>query len=374
MVDTIKLLQSNVELAEPELQPISHGQTQRDFSLDVIRAYAIFLVILVHASGPYLHTMAAESIWWPACILNVAGRSCVPLFLMVSGLLLLSDTTENRNQSIAAFLKKRVTKVLVPLATWSIIYITWIDWNLNFKMNATDLLAFVGKPACYHLAYLYYLLGLYLAVPILRVFLANAKAVQIHYFLGLWFVASSIWPCLAFWFGTAPPVTFAVATGYVGLFVLGHTLKDIKLSKGMKCLGILYFALYIPVVAFATHQVSGKTAGSGLNEFYLVYTSPLVVAYSILTFMTLRSFKYRIPENAKKIISSLSAASFTIYLAHPLIMDSVALHLRGMVESSRHKTFNAYIYILAVTIVTLAISWVFVRCCRFLRIPHWLIP
>lgn len=374
MVDTIGLVQSNSEPLEPELPPVFHGQARRDFSLDVIRAYAIIQVILVHASGPYLHAMAAKSIWWPACFLNASARSCVPLFLMVSGLLLLSNTPENRSESITAFLKKRVSRVLVPLVIWSVIYITWIDWHQNFKMNATDLLAFIGKPACYHLAYLYYLLGLYLAVPILRVFLANAKTAQVQYFLGLWFVASSLWPSLASWFGMVPPVVFAVATGYVGLFVLGYSLKDIRLSKRMKWLGVLYFVFYVPTVAFATFQISGKTAGSGLNEFYLVYTSPLVVAYSILTFMILRSFEYRIPDYAKKSILSLSAASFTIYLAHPLIIETVAFLLRGIVESKRHKSFHAFTFMLAVTIVTLATSWVFVRACRLLKIPHWLIP
>src|SRR5438445_13822913 len=52
--------------------------------LDVLRAAAIFLVLLTHTAAPVLKASPLGSVnWLAACIYNAASRCCVPLFVMI---------------------------------------------------------------------------------------------------------------------------------------------------------------------------------------------------------------------------------------------------------------------------------------------------
>lgn len=349
--------------------------TNHDFTIDALRAYAIILVVLVHSAAPYLHGVAAKTLWWPACLLHAAGRPCVPLFLMTSGMLLLAAAKNDQSESISNFLKKRASKVLMPLIAWSVVYICWIDYCNNFKLSGPEIFSFIGKPACYHLTYLYYLLGLYLATPILRVFTVNAKKSELYYFVALWLVAASAWPTFAFFHLPTPPIVFTVTTGFVGFFVLGHLLENVKMSPKHWVPVAAFFILYMTISAGGTYLISGKAVpGSSLDEFFFVYTNPIVILYSALTFVTIRSFKWNLPEPIKKSISSLAVASFTIYLVHPLLLEAVASNLGWIMKMNGHRSVLSFVFILAVTAVTVCLSYLFYRTCRLFKVSKWIVP
>ena len=117
--------------------------------LDALRCLAIFLVVLLHNDAPV-----------------GAVRLGVPLFFMISGCLLLGkpETAEP-----AAFYRKKLPRLLAPLAVWNVIYHWTNAWQFH---TDTGLLALLQKAfnrgTGYHMWYIYVLLGLYLLCPFLK--------------------------------------------------------------------------------------------------------------------------------------------------------------------------------------------------------------
>ena len=97
------------------------NKQNRQFYIDMIRAYATFLVVFSHVFAPlvWAYNTTSEPVWLVMNVCDALIRPCVPLFVMISGALLLNPS---REESISLFLKKRLTKILVPLILWSLIY------------------------------------------------------------------------------------------------------------------------------------------------------------------------------------------------------------------------------------------------------------
>ncbi|HAK29628.1 MAG TPA: acyltransferase, partial [Sphingobacterium sp.] len=87
--------------------------------ISILRIVAIFLVILIHSSSGYLNSNEFESFDWSyANWLNSFSRFAVPLFVVISGALLLQ-----KDESTGQFYRKRLLKIVPPFLFWSIVYL-----------------------------------------------------------------------------------------------------------------------------------------------------------------------------------------------------------------------------------------------------------
>ena len=107
------------------LQSLDSARPQRDFMVwaDNTRILAILAVIFLHvaATGVENADDLGSSQWWIANVYDSLVRWSVPVFVMLSGALLLSG---NKTESIFAFYRKRAAKLLVPLVFWSLFFVT----------------------------------------------------------------------------------------------------------------------------------------------------------------------------------------------------------------------------------------------------------
>lgn len=108
--------------------------------LDVVRFVAMFTVVCCHCTDPFnFYPGTAPNIdeikLWGA-IYGALLRPCVPLFVMITGALLLPVRGE-----VSVFYKKRIPRVLWPFLIWSVIYnlFPWIPvcWASSPKLFST---------------------------------------------------------------------------------------------------------------------------------------------------------------------------------------------------------------------------------------------
>lgn len=141
---------------------------ERTAYLDALRCLAIFLVVLLHNDAPVVVNTACygRPSWYLCMFLDGAVRLGVPLFFMISGSLLLGGPEAAEP---AAFYRKKLPRLLVPLAVWNVIYHWTNAWQFH---TDTGLLALLQKAfnrgTGYHMWYIYVLLGLYLLCPFLK--------------------------------------------------------------------------------------------------------------------------------------------------------------------------------------------------------------
>ena len=124
----------------------------------------------------------------------------MPLFLMLSGFLLL-----DRTESLTTYYTKRLSKVILPLVAWTVFYVAVMEPGAGPMPQRISqaLLSSLSKPAYFHLGFLYQLLAIYVALPVLRPFVRTAPRAHLWYFVGVWIIVSSVLPML--WWTSLEP-------------------------------------------------------------------------------------------------------------------------------------------------------------------------
>src|SRR6476659_10136531 len=110
--------------------PLSNTTQQqppiRHYGLDVLRVIACYMVIQIHAGEFYYiapdgTVLPGTDPYWVGWM-NSLFRSCVPLFVMISGFFLFPV----KDSSI--FYKKRLSRVIIPFIIWCILYAFYQYW------------------------------------------------------------------------------------------------------------------------------------------------------------------------------------------------------------------------------------------------------
>ncbi len=294
--------------------PIPQNQVNdRVFFIDVIRASAIIMVVLGHTTACFLLSFSDLHIgwWWLGTLLFSLAHASVPMFFMISGMLLLNP---EKNDSLTDFFQKRFIKVFIPFLFWTFVYLIWRVYFhgeiLSFKQTLRDII--VG-PMYVHLWFLYVILALYLVTPILRVYVRNASISNLVYFVAIWFII--IAACPAFRTGTF---------GFVGYFVLGYLFRYVNLSKKYTSF-VLVIAIGVTIfTAFGTYVLTLR-AGGEYNGYFFDTLRPNIIILSACMFWLLKTLPcnrilIKVPS-CRNVISLLSSASFGIYLIHMIFLE-----------------------------------------------------
>jgi len=351
---------------------------QRLFSIDFLRSYATVQVLLIHSAGIFAGVMMSKGTWWAGNLLDSSSRPAVPIFFMISGMLLLAPEKYGKDESISLFLRRRFTKVFLPLAVWSFVFISYrclmtpssIQWNQMPQLLST--------PAYYHLGFLFELGGLYLVTPILRAFVKDQNKTVVKYLVALWFISQCLVPEIAFYFGWTPPITFQMTAGSVGVFVLGYLLRDSRFTKNQIPLALLGMIVCVTGIAVGTFVLTHSAPNKIIDERFYEYHHPLVVAYAALTFVFLRSVSFKLPPKAmqvcRKAVTSFAAASFTVYLVHPLFLEKIQTYTSKILTWNGNKFLLCTAEICITATITAITGWAFYILARKLKLPTWLVP
>src|SRR5258708_1026429 len=199
--------------------------TQITYWADFIRVVAIYLVVVIHVSGQLTNEWAQIPLlqWMIANVYGSIARISVPLFFMMSGYLLLP-----RREDLKSFYLKRVLKILIPLISWSLLYLFWFCANPpNLCTAGFVSQALLVNGTYYHLWFLYSLLGLYLALPFLRLMISpDVDRKMLWYLIVLWLIFQPGLTMAAAFFNFRIGIGVPLAGGIVFLsflgFLLGH--------------------------------------------------------------------------------------------------------------------------------------------------------
>ena len=308
--------------------------------LDTSRILATFAVIFIHvAAVVVISSPIGSQNWWIANIYDSMVRWGVPVFVMISGALLLD---EKKLENISIFYKKRANRILIPLLAWTIIFLFWRYLNGVFKgeiPNAKHLIKLVllGKPYD-HLWFLFMLSGLYIFTPFFLKIIKSSTTKQLIFFVCSTFIISA----MNVYYDQGSKLFVNWFLYYVPYYFTGYLIHNTRIYPQKMVLTLVaitsIIATFLGCFLLSTQK--------GL--YFYNYLSITVIPMSIAIFFLLK--KLQIPildENLTKTISSLT---FGIYLIHPMILDS--LNLIGISSVS----FNPVISIPILAIAVFSIS------------------
>jgi surface polysaccharide O-acyltransferase-like enzyme len=278
------------------------------FWVDFLKSLAAFAVIILHVSVPFAgHIEKAE--WFAGNFYDSLTRFCVPIFVMVSGVLLLG-----KSEKLSVFLQKRFLRLLLPFAFWSVIYLAL---KINYNLSTSEILSFsirlFKEGAEYHLWYIYMIIGLYLLVPILNKWILNSTKIELIYFLSIWlFVILLSLPIINKFFTR---IDFRYFSGYIGYLILGYFLYHFVHLK--KRFAFTIFVLAVLCTYVATYYLSLKS-GTFAKKYY-EYLSINVVLASVGIFMVCKDIMVK-NQWVQKSIAFISKYSYGIYLSHVFVL------------------------------------------------------
>lgn len=138
-------------------------------NFDAIRLFALVAIVTLHVSANGVnHLSFAHADWWFATTINAFCRASVPLFLMLSGALLLRHSICDRRK----YYLHRWERLSPALIGWSLFFLVWSAAKALLKQQHYSLYdalvaLFSGKPY-YHLWYVFMLVGIYAVLPFLQ--------------------------------------------------------------------------------------------------------------------------------------------------------------------------------------------------------------
>ena len=358
------------------MQPVS--DKNRIVFIDYIRVIACFLVMLVHASENFyaadasglagnVSMLANESNrFWVAFHDGFLGRTCVPLFIIVSAFLLVPMKP---GQTMGQFYKRRFTRILPPMLAFMLIY-TFLPlaWGgMTWEQSLSDLkrIPFNFPSMAGHLWFMYPLISLYLIIPVVSPWLEKALAKEERTFL-LLFVLSTFIPWLhrfvspelwgeCFWNGFT---ALWYCSGYLGYLVLAHYIhyhldwsRKRKLTVGWIC--FLIGAAFTGW-SFWWKGVPGELIETPALEWSWEFCTPNVL---LATFGIFLVFSCISQGKAPRIVTTLSKCSFGMYLMHLLFLAPVAgWIIGGDVAAPRIPVWAAIPLIAVLTYICCAVT------------------
>lgn len=289
--------------------------------IDLIKVLAMFSVIFLHSAAPILYKIGTIdfSYWMIGNIYDSMVRMAVPLFFMVSGVLLLNG----KDEPLLTFFQKRFIKVFIPLIAWSFIYIILKKYGTHQDINIVkNMIYSLNRPEYFHLWFLYTILGIYFFIPILKIFIKYASENNKMYFIVLWIISVSIIPFINKISGYSINSYMPMMAGYIGYFVLGYQLAKIKITKRIFFLSFFFIVISTLITIFGTYYLSNQV--NMFDGFFYEYFSVSTLIQAIAYFIFLRYIGQNILNKSTKIphlITTLSMTSLGIYLIHPIYIN-----------------------------------------------------
>lgn len=284
-----------------------------------LRLIALLSVIVLHTAAIPLGNWGkiSHEQWLAGNFYNALTRFAVPVFVMITGALLLG-----RDDELFNFLRKRLLRVVTPFLFWSLIYVAYSFYNdeltntHNWWGNTRQVLHQLKYGASYHLWYVYMLIGLYLIIPVLNKFIRHASKKEVQYFLIVWLVAMLITQPYLQRFN--PQVDIRYFTGYIGYLVLGYylyRLVDLRISPWLCGLTFISSVAGMAIGTAALYQHY-----NGISTLLYEPLSPSVLILSASMFLWAMNWQVQIPARLAAIRDFTGKYSYGVYLAHALVL------------------------------------------------------
>jgi surface polysaccharide O-acyltransferase-like enzyme len=289
--------------------------------INSLRLIALFAVVILHTAavplGQYGHIPL--NTWLAADFYNALVRFAVPVFVMITGALLL-----HRQYELGDFLKKRLSRVVVPFLFWSLVYVwySWYNEELDFSKgdtwtNVKLVLHQLKYGSSYHLWYVYMLIGLYFIIPIISKFIRNATKREIEYFLAMWLLMMLLKQPFISRFD--PQVDLHYFAGYIGYLVLGHYLTFyVTERRHIARTMFIIFVVILGVVFWGTYLL--YKYNTGLITLLYEPLGPAIVLSSSAIFLMGRFSTVKVPAFITQAKNFACEYNFSIYLSHALVL------------------------------------------------------
>lgn len=309
----------------------------------LLRVLACCMVVLGHAANQIFSTAVS----WPAgAVYRIVGNPAVPIFLMITGFLLLE-----KEVCLYKFYKKRFSRILIPLVAYTAAY-----YFMRFRTFEGFVESFLKGSTEAHLWYIYFMAAFYAMFPFFQKIFLFTTTLEKKVLLALWAVFALCLPLVAFVFstdisfgGVFPVSAYALLAGYS--FFGGYMKK--RPCSFRKTALIVYSASIGIILALTLEHYAAH------NEVTMVFLSRSSIFCALAAaslFLLCKDIRF---TRGHPVIAALADCSFGIYLIHPFF-----LHLFDKALGFSSRSGSGWLMTPLVFLCTLLASFLVIYCAR----------
>ena len=284
--------------------------------IDLLKFIGLIGVLLMHIIGNTINTYGglkvnANNIY---IYLALFFEFVIPLFVMISGMMLLSK----ENLSYKYIFKKYILKIIliIVIIGSSMILLEELFINKTLSINLINKLItrLITGDIWTHMWYLYLLLGLYLLTPIFNIITNNIEQKNYKILLIILFAISILLPHIENLINLKTPLNYLNISGFIFYYFYGHYLYKFNISKKYKIINyVLSFVSIIYLIFYIKEHAS-------LN-YLLSYTTfiPFIIASSIILLFKDKDIKSKFNNP----INSIGECSLGIYVFHQFFINII---------------------------------------------------
>ncbi len=290
---------------------------EHSIRFDVLRVVACLAVILLHLAATIVRDreFLGTIHWHLSNAINAATSWCVPVFIMLSGALLLNPKKHDRLRS---FWAKRMSRLLPALIAWSAIYFAWraFYWHESVSLSIIAHDIAVGQPYI-HLYFLFLIAGLYLVTPFLTktfTMFSHAQIRNLTLVMAGLALGDSLPGIASGSFGN----TFTMFIPYLPYYVAGWYCAKLSFERN----DVIPWA--IAVAAGVTTILTALLVSSrGIDDRWAFYFygsfSPTVMVMTIGLFLFI--LQTTIPTWVESSVQRLAPLTLGAYVLHPIVVE-----------------------------------------------------
>ena len=306
---------------------------KREVWLDVLRILAAFLVIVNHTNSDVFQSVTPENgTWWLSIAWYALCKIAVPVFIMVSGSVLLGRVDDHHRWSV------RIQRIFFALLFFSYLYFlhdAWVHYGLWPRALRLDLFMFeVWEMSIADSSwYLYFYLGLMILLPLLQRLSCALTEQKAGWITGIVLGLGAGWPTLVHFVPSlASPVVSLLtkACTMLGLFFAGWQLRKArKPLHTLPWLMVLIASVLLSVSLLRAEYLRLEGAGkywAFMDDRLQPSLSVVVSAFSL--FLFIRSlFDRPMHDKALRLWTELGGCAFGVYLLQHWVIDQSEFRL-----------------------------------------------
>lgn len=326
---------------------------KRSSALCYLRIIATIVVIASHAwstltENTYMFSLTiSEKVF--INILSDMTKWAVPCFFMVTGALLLKNDKEvSVKDCIWKWARRMLLALVIFGVPYSMLIIFFETGRISYSMIPEAIIQVINGDSFGHLWYLYTMIGIYLFLPFIKLFVNNASRQEFRYVVIIIFIFNFCFPFIDKLLGTTIAFEIPLTTYPLFYLMMGYFMfnKEDAIVRSK-------IAPYA-VIAGATLLIIGVDILSNAEIAIMSYNTPI----NALCTLSIFSLFIRTKKASTDRLWKVDRLCFGTYLIHPLFIQFQYKFLKVIPTGNSFYPVQLIVFALAFVIMSFAASLV----------------
>lgn len=325
---------------------------------DFLRFVAIISVLFIHIFADFRdgYLLTNRNYYFILTFFDSFTRTGVPLFFMLTGIFMLGS---KKKEKYCDFLKKRVSKLLIPFFVISAFYYIYDMIKIGGNLSILQFLnAFTSNQIKYHFWFMYSILLIYLLIPFLKKMVQNLDKKELRTLIFVILLSNFLSVICTiskkFDYSFFSMFLFSNEFRYLNYMFLGYYLYSYgipkKYHKGLYFLGVLSLLL-MPILDLVVTSTIRYDAMLVAGSIF-----PFILTTAFFTFVKENYSKWKLVGKLEGFFTFTTPIIFYIYMIHIMVMNIVKEFLFRFLLPDRF--INVIIFIIFEFFFTFIISYI----------------